>query len=259
VHEDQTSLAFGKGKVFPRIYACVEKWMFALSQSLVVHSEAQRNRLPERTRGRARIIEFGVERRVASQEEDSRAPVVGCFGLVAPHKGIETVIEACRLASSELPGLRLIIGGTLSPAHGQYGATIRRRLVESLGDSGQLVLDAPQSQFEGLFDDVSMVCFGLRHVNQSTSFYRALAHGKPVVVTNVGGVAEVVKREGVGFVVPVDNAAAMADAMVNLLGSCANYGRARQAIERYASGQTWATSAAAYAAVYRQLIKLGTS
>ena len=246
-------MRFGRAKIFRRLYPPIEDAVFALSDSIIVHSESQRQALPWRIRRKAQVVEFGVSKCPSSSTAEPAAPVVGCFGMVSPHKGIETVIEACRLASVALPNLRLLIAGSLPSEHAGFGEALRTQLAQALGERGELRLDLPQEGFDSLFHRAGIVCFGLRHVNQSTSLYRALAHGKPVVVTDVGGVAEVVKREGAGAVVPVDDPQAMAAAMTRLLQNRRAYRAAQKAVERYARERTWAANAADHAELYEKL------
>jgi glycosyltransferase involved in cell wall biosynthesis len=68
--------------------------------------------------------------------------------------------------------------------------------------------------------DVSVVSFlGLPvlDANSPAKLYDSLAVGTPVVVTNQGWTKELVEREGCGWYVPADNAAALANQLQTVL------------------------------------------
>ena len=85
----------------------------------------------------------------------------------------------------------------------------------------------------------------------------AMAMGKPVVATRVGGIAELVADGETGYLVPPGDAQAMAERLVRILGAsdlCRSMGQSAQARarERYSAGQV----AAQYRQVYRQMLGL---
>lgn len=254
VHEDRSSFKSGNSKVMRHLYPPLERVVFALSGLLIVHSRWQAQQLPASVRQKARVVEFGVTAFPEGPATISEGPLVGCFGLVAPYKGIETVIDACGRASDTVPGLRLVVAGTLASHHQGYAQKLREMIADALGDRGQLLLNVPGDRFDELYQEAAIVAFGLRRVTQSTTFYRALGHHRPVVVTDVGGVVEIVRREGVGMIVPVDDAAAMAEAIAKLVVDKGSYEAAREAIRRFAAARTWAANAREHAATYRDLL-----
>jgi glycosyltransferase involved in cell wall biosynthesis len=244
-------------RVYWRVYPPFERRLFDLSDAFIVHSEAQRRRLPARKR--VAIIEFGIEPCACGTQPVGGTPTVGCFGLIAPFKGIETVIEACAQAAERLPGLRLVIAGAVAnpraPAYARELSSVARA---RLGDRVEIVLNAPEPEFDRLMHSVDLACFGFRHSNQSGTFYRALGHGRPIVTTDAGATAEVVRREGLGRVVPVDDADAMAGAIEELLGDRRCLEQTRAAVEGYARRRSWQANAAEHAALYRSLLAPAT-
>jgi glycosyltransferase involved in cell wall biosynthesis len=68
--------------------------------------------------------------------------------------------------------------------------------------------------------------------NMSLSVIDALRHGVPAVVTDVGGLPEIVEQGASGFVVPLGSAAVIADSVVQILEDSAGWSRFSEAGER---------------------------
>jgi glycosyltransferase involved in cell wall biosynthesis len=254
VHEEWAALRTHKRGVVWRLYPRFEHALLRLSDAVVVHSEGQLSRLPADDRARARVIEFGVEGcgdGCVYPEE----PSVGVFGVIAPGKGIETVVRACELASRDVPGLRLHVAGALAPLRAAHAyAEYLRKLGAPLGERFALSANLTTDEFDQGYHDSSVVCFGLRHATQSTTFYRALTHARPVIVTDAGGVAEVTQRERLGAVVPVDDHGAMAREIARLVGSPALREQCQSAARSYAARRTWVGSSTRHADLYASVI-----
>jgi glycosyltransferase involved in cell wall biosynthesis len=141
-------------------------------------------------------------------------PTIVFMGRVDPLKDLHTLIRAFGLVRREIPDARLrIFGGTPKENHGYRDSC--EALIDQLGLTGAAVL-------EGRIDrQVDAYHFG--HVVALTSIsegfpytvVEAMACGRPVVCTNVGGVAEAVGDAG--YVVPARDVRAIADACVRLL------------------------------------------
>lgn len=133
-------------------------------------------------------------------------------GTLHPVKGQQIAIEAVALLRDERPALRLWVVG-----EGEVRWTTElHRLVERRGLTGRVV-------FVGPLDDPADVVLGsaLALVPSLTEAYgrvtlEALHLGVPVVGTDVGGTAEIL-RHGGGLLVPPDDADALAGAIRKLL------------------------------------------
>lgn len=135
------------------------------------------------------------------------------FGLVRPYKGLEVLLEA--LARPEVPGdVRLVVAGEFWTPVEQLRA---RAAALGLADRVELrpgyvaAADLPE-----LFSAADAVV--LPYVSATSSIVPDLAHrhGRPVVVTRAGTLADTV-RDGVdGLVVPPADPVALAAALVRL-------------------------------------------
>ena len=139
------------------------------------------------------------------------APVVGTVANFKSHKRLDQLIRAARLVRREVPGVRFVLVGQ-GPLELQL-----RSLTHQLGLDDTVV-------FTGFREDAQRVCstfdvFALssEHEGLSIALIEALALGKPAVVTDVGGLTEVIEHERQGYIVPVDEPATLADRLVQLL------------------------------------------
>ena len=138
-------------------------------------------------------------------------PVVGTVANLKSVKRLDQLIRAIDLVSHGVPEVRLVLVG-LGPLEGEL-----RSLAQSLGLGDRVV-------FTGFREDAPRVCsmfdvFALssEHEGLSIALIEALALGKPAVVTDVGGLSEVIQDGRQGYVVPVGYPSAFAYRIVQLL------------------------------------------
>jgi glycosyltransferase involved in cell wall biosynthesis len=139
------------------------------------------------------------------------APVVGTVANFRPHKGHRHLLEAADRVRRELPDVRFVLVGA-GPLEGAI-----RRQADELGLGDTLVVagyrDDP-AEVTGTFD-----VFALASVYEglSIALVEAMALGKPVVVTEAGGLPEVVEHGAQGLVVRTGDPPALAEAILALL------------------------------------------
>ena len=144
-------------------------------------------------------------------------PVVALIGRICPWKGQHVFIDAASIVLEHFPRARFRIVG--APLFGEF--EYEKGLVEQVDRLG--LRDAVT--FTGFVQDVpSMIRAATVVVHASTTaepfglvIIEGMAHGKPVVATNGGGVPEIVTDGVSGLLVPMDDAAAMAEAISSLL------------------------------------------
>jgi glycosyltransferase involved in cell wall biosynthesis len=140
-----------------------------------------------------------------------RGPLVGMVGRLSWKKGYPIALEAAALLRDRIPGMRFDIVG-----EGEQRAELEQRAhALGLGDTVRFLgqrRDVPDLM-RG-FD-----CFVLSSVIEGmpNALLEAMALGRPVVTTSAGGSAEVVLDGDCGFVVPPNDARALADAVERVL------------------------------------------
>ncbi len=163
-----------------------------------------------------------------------RGPVIGFASRFATEKGIEYLVDAMPVLLERFPDLKVLFAGPYRDVIGEEG--YRRRLaprIEALGGHwaflGSLGQDALPA-FYGALDALLMTS-----VNSTESFglvqVEAMLCGTPVIVTDLPGVRQPVRVTGMGEVVPVADAAALAEGVTKVLTDPARYIRPRAEIE----------------------------
>lgn len=169
------------------------------------------------------------------------------------YKGLDVLLEAARLLRDRGISFRLKIGGAgnLLP-HYQ-----RRRRELGLGQQAEFLGFLPEDQLAMFYNSVDV--FVLPSIDRRFEGFglvalEALACGRPVVTTSAAGIASTVAENGCGLVVPAGDAAALADAIVQLLGDAelrAGMGQQGRAV---AERHSWTQVAAAHQRLYEEVV-----
>jgi glycosyltransferase involved in cell wall biosynthesis len=139
------------------------------------------------------------------------AVVVGTVANLKSHKRLDVLIRAAAILQGRISNLRLVIVGT-GPREEDL-----RRLVHELGLDSTVIFAGFREDAPRVAATFDVFALSSDHEGLSIALIEALALGKPAVVTDVGGLAEVV-RDGVeGFLVPRENPAVMANRIARLL------------------------------------------
>ena len=154
-------------------------------------------------------------------------PLVLTFGLLSPGKGIETAIQSLPAVVERFPTLRYLILGATHPALiRREGERYRETLMAMARDLG---LEDNVQFVDGFLENDELLDYlqaadvyltpylGKQQVTSGTLSY-ALAMGKPVVSTPYIH-AEEALADGIGTLVPFNDAAAISAALIDLL-SC---------------------------------------
>jgi alpha-maltose-1-phosphate synthase len=132
------------------------------------------------------------------------------FGSIREYKGIEYLIEAAPLIISLVPDAKIIIAG-----NGDLGKYMPKEVDERYYEIHNRFI--PDDEVAGFFQRAAVVVLPYTGGTQSGVIPVAYSFGKPVVVTNVGSIAEAVEEGKTGFIVPPKNAKAIAEATAMLL------------------------------------------
>jgi polysaccharide biosynthesis protein PelF len=141
-------------------------------------------------------------------------PTISWLGRVDPIKDVATLVRAFALVHDKMPNARLrLFGGT--PAGGEDYRNHCQSLIDDLGLSSA-------AKLEGRVDS-TVSAYHAGHIVALTSIsegfpytvIEAMATGRPLVATDVGGVREAI--DNTGFVVPPRNPEEVARACLTLL------------------------------------------
>ena len=186
----------------------------------------------------------GVER-VGAGRLDTQGFKLLFVGRLAAIKDLKTLIRAVSLAAQRVPDMSLWIVGD-----GPVRADLES-LSNELGMQHRVRFWGQQMDTARFFSAAD--CFAMSSVSEGLpmSLLQAMSIGLPAVVTDVGGMAEVVQLAGCGLTPPVGNSSAMADALVQLASDGAMRARfATKAISAYEDQFTLERMESAYMALY---------
>jgi glycosyltransferase involved in cell wall biosynthesis len=151
-------------------------------------------------------------------------PVVLFFGLLRPYKGVDVLLEAWRRADRP-PGAQLWIAGMpRMDVSGVHGADVRTAL-----------RFVSASELAGAFRAADLVVLPYREIDQSGVLFTALAFGKPLLLSAVGGFPEIAAT-GAAELVPPGDPDALAGALTALLADPERRARMAAAARAAADG-----------------------
>ncbi|MCY4602533.1 MAG: glycosyltransferase [Acidobacteria bacterium] len=139
------------------------------------------------------------------------APIVGNVAALVPHKGQRYLIDAAAQVVRRVPDARFLIAG-----EGELEASLRRQIAD-LHLQEHVRLAGFRPDIIPLHKGFDLFVMSSTTEGLGTSALDAMACGKAVVATRAGGLAEVVVDGATGRLVPVRDAPALADAIVQLL------------------------------------------
>lgn len=187
-----------------------------LASGVVYHSEYDRRLIEGRHRAGHKVAEVlphgPYDGRVAPDPEvlaEARAGEreILWFGVIRPFKGVEDLVEAfSSLPDEEFGRVRLTVVGETWEGWTQPVEAIRRSpLSERITLVNRYVTD---EELAGYLARAHVVALPYRRSSSSGPLAMAMAHGLPVVVTEVGGLVEAAGQyKGATFVPPGDVAA----------------------------------------------------
>jgi len=190
------------------------------SDQIIVHGhrlKAQmiaRYQVPESKVNPVHIGEHQVEPFLKHARQDIKEDgnLVLFFGRIYRYKGLEYLIKAQPLINKEVPGARIVIAGA-----GEDFATYENMMGDAKANFIVHNYRIPYDEGAALFQRCSVVVMPYTEASQSGVVPTAYGFRKPVVVTDVGSVPEIVDDGQTGFVVPPRDPEALAKAIVRLL------------------------------------------
>ena len=177
--------------------------VFRYFSAVIVHTEFSKNKVVELAWCRpenVHVVPHGVlechdlptsVRTTSAAEEQT----ILFFGAVRPYKGIDFLIRAfAQLPATLQASTRLVIAGKpgMDPSN-------LYRLARSLGVDHRITWHLRfirDEEIPELFGQASMVALPYREIDQSGVLMTAIAFGKPIVASRIGGIPEVI-RDGV--------------------------------------------------------------
>jgi glycosyltransferase involved in cell wall biosynthesis len=174
------------------------------------------------------------------------------FGSLTGYKGLDLLLEAFAIVRRQRPDATLDISG---PVVGDLDIESLRRRVAELPGADLRPGYVPAPDVPGLIGSARLVAAPYRRSNASAVVRLAHTLGRPVVVTDVGDLADSVETGVTGLIVPPNDVEALAGALERLLADpdaatrMGDEGRAR-----LFAGSSWEVVAGRLENIYRELL-----
>ncbi len=198
-----------------RLYGALDRRLLRRFARVVAVSDEVRNRLRSAGVAEQRIclIRNGVD--VASFNVPRQASATGAlrFGLVgrlAPEKGVDLFLEAAAQVYRECPDARFAVAGD-GPDLKQLEAKLL-----ALGLTGVAALLGRQDDMRAFYASLDVLVSASRLEGLPVALLEGMASGLPVIGTAAGAVPLLIRPGETGLLAPVEDAGALAAAMLTL-------------------------------------------
>lgn len=138
--------------------------------------------------------------------------VIGTIAHLEEHKGLEYLLEAASLLLALRRDISFLIVG-----EGALKRTLKKLCI-NLKIEKNVIFAGERSDIPEILFSIDIFVLPSLREGLPLTILEAMACGKPVIATNVGGVSEVVKNGVSGILVPPGDPEAIHGAMIELLG-----------------------------------------
>jgi glycosyltransferase involved in cell wall biosynthesis len=176
-----------------------------------------RNRLFHAWLGKYDCINYLSEKSSSSQENLVGLPeslrgqkYILFFGLIAPYKGVEFLLQAFGKLQQAHPDVKLLIAGS---GKLYFDESLYR------GNANVVLMNhyVPLAQLASLLKNALFTVCPYKDATQSGVVQTAFSMGTPIVATDVGNFAQAIENGKSGVIVPPCDADALAEAMSDLV------------------------------------------
>jgi hypothetical protein len=186
--------------------------------------------------------------------------VIGFAGSFYGYEGLDLLIDALTLLAPRHPELRaLLVGG--GPQEPKLREQVR---VRSLDERVVFAGRVPHAEVQRYYDLIEVLVYPryrmrLTELVTPLKPLEAMALGRMLVASDVGGHRELIRDGETGFLFPAGDANALAWTIENVLARRAEWPKLREQARRFVETErTWAQSVARYADVYGSLPPTGS-
>ena len=152
-----------------------------------------------------------TQRRLRTELKLGTGPLIGTVSRLSPEKGVDVLIHATQCLVRVQPALTVLIIGD-GPL-----ATELRQLTDRLGLGNSIRFLGARTDVPTLNRLLDVFVLPSREEACPMALLEAMAAGRAVVATHVGGIPEIVEQNVEGSLVPPDDPPALAQAILSLL------------------------------------------
>ena len=182
--------------------------------------------------------------------------VIGFIGSFYAYEGLDLLLAALPLLLQQQPDARLLLVGG-----GPQDAALKAQ-AQALGLADRVVFTGrvPHAEVQRYYDLIDVLAYP-RHSMRLTELVtplkplEAMAQGRVLVASDVGGHKELIRQGETGLLFPAGNAQALASTLAEMLARRERWPAMRAAGRRFVEQErNWAASVARYAGPYQRLV-----
>ena len=147
------------------------------------------------------------------------SPIIGMVANIRPIKRIDALIEAFAIVHGNFPLARLAIVGDYDSKQGEVVQERLAILANQLGVGDYVTFTGGVEDPMSYVSQFSVAVLCSESEGLSNSLIEYMQAGRPIVCTDTGGNPELIQDGFNGFLVPVGNANALADRLIDLLSN----------------------------------------
>jgi glycosyltransferase involved in cell wall biosynthesis len=232
---------------------------FYKSQQLIVHANLLKDALVNEFKlpqSKVCVLPHGelgcMYQQLSTHENVVREPYTLLFyGRIWAYKGLKYLLEAMPLIAEKFPEIKLIIAGRGEELNKYFAHGYDKKRYEILNHF------IPEEEVAALFQRSTLVVLPYIEASQSGVASVAFSMGTPVIASEVGGLAEMIRHEQDGILVPPADASALANGIIRLLGDINLQNRLQAAgLQRCQEDLNWSNIAKQTVEIYEKAIYL---
>jgi len=173
------------------------------------------------------------------------------FGYILKNKGVEYLIKASKFLLNNYNNIEIIIAG-----EGRLPNI--RKIIDSKSNKIFKIYNyyIPNEMVFNLFTQADVVVLPyIYHQGHSGVLNIAFAFGKPVIITNVGSLPEMVEYGKAGIIIPPRNPKALAEAIIKILEDHKLRKKMERASYKKSEALSWDRIAKKHLRVYEKVVK----
>lgn len=216
MHEESKTWQGVLGFIKRIMFLPMENYVFKNAKILTVVSPYVKKKIRKWCNGNLHIIPNGVRGdffEIKNNEIENRLLVVGG---IEPRKGLLNLLKAINLVKNEIPALKLHLVGSVRKKM-YFNSLIdyveKNNLSRYVIFKGGLTEDELKKEFS----ECSVFTFPSQEESQGIVLLEAMAAGKSVVATNIGGIPYIVDNGKTGLLIEYGNIEGLAREIIKLL------------------------------------------
>lgn len=202
-----------------------------------------------------RVREY--DRTLAEKLGLSGRTVLGFIGSFYHYEGIDLLLSALpRIRAAQPDSILLLVGG------GPEEPNLKAKVSESdLDEAVRFVGRVPHGEVRRYYDLVDFFIYPRRRMRLTDLVtplkpLEAMAQGRIVLASNVGGHHELIRDGQTGFLFPPDDPARIADRIIEVVSAKDRHGPIGDAARHYIeTSRTWPSCASVYREVYERALR----